>query len=215
MTVIIAGRFQQQEQVQNAIATLEQAGFPPTAISSFYVNPPGQHDAYPIGGDRNDSPGAEQTGSGIAAGVTAGAAVGTAIGAATAPLTGPLGAVAGGAVGAHLGSLVGTLNKLEPDGHGEDENPVPVRSAGMLVAVAVDPAASSDAADTADAAGDTGIGNGGSHKSNDGNAESRAIGILRSLGATELERARGHIVDGDWQDFDPVAPPQLIDGGQP
>lgn len=201
MTTIIAGRFQQQEEVQHAIAALEQAGFARSAISTFYVNPAGQHDAYPIGGDRNDSPGAKETGSGLAAGVATGGAVGAAVGAATAPVTGPLGAIAGGAVGAHLGALVGTLHKLEPDGHGEDENPVPVRSAGMLVAVAVGARSTSVSVDPRESA--------------TGADETTAVSTLRLLGATELERAQGTIVDGDWQDFDPVAAPHLLDGGQP
>ena len=61
MTVIIAGRFEQQDEVQEAISALQRAGAPPSQISSFYVNPPGQHDMFPIGGDRDESPGAEDS----------------------------------------------------------------------------------------------------------------------------------------------------------
>ncbi|MGI4936566.1 MAG: hypothetical protein ACRYF5_07445 [Janthinobacterium lividum] len=207
MSNIIAGRFQQQDQAQRAVEALVQAGFAATAISTFYVNPAGQHDAYPIGGDRNDSPGAKDTDAGLAAGVATGGAVGAAvgaagaaIGAATAPVTGPLGAIAGGLVGAHIGALVGTLNKLEPDGHGENKNPVPVRSAGMLVAVQTN----AHDAPHGDASGNLGM-----------HDEERAIATLRAMGGTELERAQGVIVEGDWQDFDPVAAPDLLDGGQP
>src|SRR5690606_36735755 len=57
MATIIAGRFAQQEEVQHAIAALQQAGAPAAQITSFYVNPQGQHDLYPVGGDRDESPG--------------------------------------------------------------------------------------------------------------------------------------------------------------
>jgi hypothetical protein len=184
MTTIIAGRFEQQTQVQKAVAALIRAGFPQERISSFYVNPPGQHDQYPLGGDHDKSPGAEDSEAGTSSGMAAGGVVGAAVGAATAPLTGPLGIVTGAFVGAHIGSLVGTLGNLKDDGGGRDENAVPVRQAGMLVAVGVPDDAGAD----------------------------QTIGLLRSLGATDIERASGTIVDGDWQNFDPAAPPSLIDG---
>lgn len=60
MSTIIAGRLQLQEQVEEAIQQLRQAGFVPEKITSFYVNPPGQHAVYPIGGDRFNSPGSEE-----------------------------------------------------------------------------------------------------------------------------------------------------------
>jgi hypothetical protein len=187
MANIIAGRFEQQETAQAAIDALMQAGFPREAISSFFVNPAGQHDQFAVGGDQDKSPGAKDTDKGIAGGMATGGAVGAAIGAATAPLTGPLGAITGGFVGAHIGSLMGTMKTLEPDGQGADENPVPVRSAGMLVAVDIDA----------------------------GSGEGQVIETLRRAGGTEIERAHGTIVAGDWQDFNPVAPPSLVDGGQP
>jgi hypothetical protein len=46
MSNIIAGRFQTQSDVAFAIAELERIGFPRASISSFYVNPAGQHDLY-------------------------------------------------------------------------------------------------------------------------------------------------------------------------
>ncbi|MDQ7968084.1 MAG: hypothetical protein REI95_00420 [Oxalicibacterium faecigallinarum] len=132
MTTIIAGRFAQQDAVQHAIAALEQAGAPPAQITSFYVNPAGQHDQYPVGGDRDESPGAEDVDKGSVAGMGVGGAAGAAAGAATAPATGPLGAVAGALVGAHIGSLIGSLSQTE-----EDKDIPPVRQSGMLVAVSV------------------------------------------------------------------------------
>lgn len=79
-TPIIAGRLQQQSEADNTVEELRHAGFAHESISAFYVNPPGQHDAYPIGGDRLDSPGAKEAGKGIAAGAAAGAVVGAATG---------------------------------------------------------------------------------------------------------------------------------------
>ncbi|MES2535806.1 MAG: hypothetical protein V4632_08025 [Pseudomonadota bacterium] len=184
MATIIAGRFQQQNEVQKAVSALVSAGFSREQISSFYVNPPGQHDQYALGGDHDKSPGAEDSGTGSSSGMAAGGVVGAAVGAMTAPLTGPLGVVTGAFVGAHIGSLVGTLGSLEEDGAASDENAVPVRHSGMMVAISVP----------------------------DGNAEDQAIGLLRSLGASDIERTSGTIAGGDWTSFDPAAPPSLIDG---
>lgn len=126
MTVIIAGRFEQQDEVQEAISALQRAGAPPSQISSFYVNPPGQHDMFPIGGDRDESPGAEDSDKGTAAGLAAGGLIGGAAGTAA----GPLGAVTGALVGAHIGSLVGSLSNTD-----EKKDTPLLRKAGMLVAV--------------------------------------------------------------------------------
>lgn len=186
-TTIIAGRLQQQSEVEDTVEELQRAGFAREHISAFYVNPPGQHDAYPIGGDRLDSPGAKEAGKGVAAGAAAGAA----IGAATAPFLGPVGPITGGLVGAHLGGTVGSLSQMkekgEPGEHAEDaQNAQPPRHAGMLVAVAV----------------------------TDDEQEQRAIDVLRSCGAAEIERAQGTIANGDWNDFNPLATPELIQNVQ-
>jgi hypothetical protein len=128
MTTIIAGRFDQQPQVQDAIAALRDAGFAEDQITSFYVNPPGQHDQYEIGGDRDKSPGAEDS----SKGATTGGVVGAAIGIGATPVVG----LAGPPLGAYIGSLVGTLAQMDDAG----ETP-PVRQSGMLVAVSVPNAA--------------------------------------------------------------------------
>lgn len=132
MMTIIAGRFAQQDEVRGALTALQQAGAPVGQIAFFYVNPPGQHDLYPIGGDRDESPGSEHSDKGSAAGLGVGGAVGGAAGLATTPVTGPLGAIAGALVGGHVGSLIGSLSKTQE----ADEVP-PVRESGMLVAVGV------------------------------------------------------------------------------
>lgn len=182
MTTIIAGRFEQQTEADAAAAALLQAGFAADQISIFYVNPAGQHDQTSIGGDHDQSPGAEDTGLGNAAGIAGGGAVGAAVGALTAPITGPIGAITGAFVGGHIGQLVGAMKATKDDGSGSDENRIPVRQAGMLVAVAV----GSDMQD-------------------------RALAALRSAGAEDLEIGTGNIIAGDWEDFDAVAPPRFVD----
>jgi len=132
MASIISGRYGQQDEVQAAIAELQDAGFAAGRITSFYVNPPGQHDTYPAGGDRAKSPGAEDTGKGAGAGIGTGGAVGAAVGAIATPVLGPIAPVTGAAVGAYAGSLVGSMSQTD-----EVEEIPDVRQAGMLVAVAV------------------------------------------------------------------------------
>jgi hypothetical protein len=182
MATIIAGRFDEQDEVQAAVAALEQAGFASDHISAFYTNPPGRHATYPIGGDHAQSEGTDDGKSGIKEGMGAGAAAGAAAGLAAAPVIGPVGPVVGGLVGAHLGSMIGTLSHTE-----EGDDTQPVRQSGMLVAV--EAGAEED--------------------------EARAIEILRSYGAADIERAEGTISDGDWRDFNPVSTPSLIDGQAP
>ena len=178
MSTIIAGHFEQQSQVEHVTSALINAGFQADQISSFYLNPPGQHDLYPIGGDRDDSPGAEAGNKGAATGMTAGGAIGAAAGIVTAPFLGPVGVVTGALVGAHVGSLVGSLSNLKD----AEQTPRPARKAGMMVAVnAPEP-----------------------------DSQSRAIDVLRQQGAVSIERAEGEIVNGDWDNFDPLAQPALL-----
>jgi hypothetical protein len=182
MTTIIAGRFELQDEADAAAAALARAGFATDQISIFYNSSAGQHDQTAIGGDRDQSPGAENTGVGNAAGIATGGAIGAAVGAVTTPLTGPIGAVTGAFVGGHIGQLVGAMNATKDDGGAAGENRIPVRQAGMMVAVAV-----------ADGTQD------------------KALDALRSVGAADLEVGEGNIVAGDWADFDPVTPPRFVD----
>lgn len=185
MTTIIAGRFEQQDQVQQAIAEMVRAGFPEDHISSFYLNPPGRHHQLPMGGDHNKSSGAEESPQGSAAGAVTGSAVGAAVGAVTTPLSGPLGAVTGAFVGGYVGSLAGSLGKMKDDGGAESAESEPlIRHSGMMVAVSVSP---------------------------DDDTE-RAAQVLRACGAVDIERANGTIVNGDWEDFDPESMPNLLEG---
>lgn len=183
MSIIIAGHFQTQDEADAASSALAQAGFNQGRVSTFYLSQAGQHDMTPIGGDNQLSPGAKETPSGVIQGGATGGAVGAVVGAATSPVTGPLGPIVGGLVGAHVGSLF-SFTKMKDAGEGEQGGRAPVeqRMAGMLVAVAFD-----DAGD-----------------------ESRAADVLRRLGAVQIERARGNIANGDWADFDPSIPPEIV-----
>jgi hypothetical protein len=134
MSIIIAGHFQLQDDVERARQALVDAGFDPGRTSGFYVNQPGQHDLTPIGGDHIISPGAEDSPTGVVEGAGTGAAVGVAVGAATSPVTGPLGPAVGGLLGAHLGTLFSFSKMKDPTEEGHH----PPRVAGMLAAVAFD-----------------------------------------------------------------------------
>ena len=124
MTPIIAGRFEQEAQAEGAAAALRHGGFDAADVTVFFVNPAGQHATYPIGGDRDASPGAKHAHSGTLK----------------------------GAAGAYAGSLVGALGKMEekpaaakPDEHvvepaatvapPRDTDTAFVRSSGIFVAV--------------------------------------------------------------------------------
>jgi len=184
MTQIIAGHFQQQLQVQQAIDQLQNAGFPQDKICAFYLNPPGQHDLFPLGGDRDKSPGAKESGHTMARGAVTGGVIGGAAGIAGGVVAGPVAPVVGALVGAHIGSLVGSLSGMkEKDEQEQDnENTITQRKAGMMVAV------STEQSDN----------------------EHDAVEILRSLGAEQIERADGTISEGNWEDFDPLKAPTII-----
>lgn len=190
MSRIVAAHFQLQDEVDAARAALVRAGFPDSRISAFFVNQPGQHDMHALGGDRDMSPGAKETPEGIAEGAAVGAAVGAGVGAAAVLVTGPIGPVVGALVGAHVGSLY-SFNKMKGAGESEEvepgegsphENLRRPRQPGMLIAVAVD----------SDEEGE------------------RALATLRQLGARDLEQAEGRIVNGDWEDFDPLSIPVRV-----
>ncbi|WP_339844420.1 glycine zipper domain-containing protein [uncultured Halopseudomonas sp.] len=194
MSTIIAGRFETQEAAEKVSASLQDTGFAPEQISLFYVNPHGQHDMYPIGGDEPASPGAEKSGRGAVLGGGVGAAAGAAIGLAAAPVVGPVGAVVGGGIGAYTGSLVGAMKETDKESEVDemaDETPLKEeqlteRESGVHVAVKV----------TAD-------------------NRSVAINVLRKHQAAGLEEAQGELTDGEWVDFDPREAVKLLPEDQP
>jgi hypothetical protein len=189
MAHIIAGYLQQQDQVADLVKHLIAAGFPEDKISSFYVNPAGQHDLFPGGGDEDKSPGALDSVAGMGKGMAAGGVIGGTVGVATAPVTGPLGAIAGALVGAHVGSLVGSMNAMKDAGESEahsNANLKPQRHSGMLVAINL----------------------------KDSAREGVVLNIYHAHRAEHIERAEGVIFNGDWADFDPLRTPVLIEPAQ-
>jgi hypothetical protein len=182
MTKIIAGGFNNIVPAEAAIQRLEEAGVSEDNICKFRVNPPGMHATYPIGGDRDKSPGSKEADKGAAKGAAIGAAAGLAAGIAATPLVGPAAIAVGAGVGAYTSSLVGGLKETEEEPKPEHED---VRPAEVLVAV------------NADAAGIP---------------PERIVQILESAGAWQVEEAQGTWEDGEWVDFDPVSRPRLIGG---
>jgi len=181
MTTIIAGGFATHEAAESAMQQLIAAGVNEDNLCSFRVNPPGEHEGLPTGGDRDESPGATQAGGGAVKGAAVGAVAGAAAGAVASTVLGPV-AIAGGAgVGAYTGALVGALGSMDHGTHRND-----VRPAENLVAVNVG---------AEEIGGD------------------RVISIFHDLGALQIERAVGTWSEGEWSDFDPIAPPNLVDFG--
>lgn len=196
MSHIIAARFEDQDQGERAVVALREAGFSPEGISLFYVNPHGQHDIYPIGGDEKASPGSRDSGKGAVAGGGLGAAVGAVAGLAAIPVAGPLGPAIGAGIGAYTGSLAGAMGKTdqhsgvdEAESRGElseeevTQRKAVQRAAGTYVAVR--------------------IGDSDSHRT-------RAIEMLRVQGGADVEHAEGELRDGHWTDFDPRSVVNLV-----
>ena len=191
MTIIITGNFEQQDKAQRALSDLAGAGFAVDQTATFFVNPAGQHDLFPIGGDEDESPGTEDAAGGSASGAAIGGAVGVAVGLATLPVLGPGAAVAAAGVGAYAGSLYGALGNTDDKKNPETQvareelrRSRPPRKSGMLVAVSAPASVQQDA----------------------------AIRILRAHGATDIERPEGTIVAGNWIDFNPLTPLRLVAG---
>jgi hypothetical protein len=183
---IIAGNFENNTQATQAVEKLVRSGVAPDRVCVFFLSPPGQHATFPVGGDRNESPGATQSDSGALKGAALGGAIGLGAGAAASVLAGPIAVLAGLGVGAYTGSLAGAQNKAGKDesGKAEDRKQETMRHAGMLVAVNV----------------------------SEQTPDALAIDVLRAHGARDVERAKGAWRDGKWDDFDPLSAPQLVSG---
>ena len=182
MATIIAGGFDVYSKTQAALQRLLDAGIAEEYICEFRVNPAGEHDQTPIGGDRMKSPGSQDAEEGAGKGASVGALAGAVAGAALTPLIGPAGIVAGAGVGGYTGSLVGSMNETKKEGHPDHED---VRPAEAMIAVNVDGA---------------------------GIAAEQVVRLFEECGAHQVEQAEGTWADGEWVDFDPVSRPQLIGG---
>lgn len=182
MTTIIAGGFDHITKAQAAIERLRQAGVLPDNLCEFRVNPAGEHDRTPIGGDHDKSAGAIHAENGATKGAAIGAAIGIAAGVAATPFVGPAAIAAGAGVGGYTGSLVGSLGEVSQEAQPDRTF---VRPAEALVAVNV------------------GVGT---------VQGTEVVRIFEECGAQQIERAQGEWENGEWADFDPVRPPQLIGG---
>jgi hypothetical protein len=132
MERIIAGRFHEIDKA-DAAATSIGNYVDSDDICIFHNNAPGQHDAYAVGGDEDEDPGAE--GAGDAAVITA-VAGGLAAGA-VGVLGGPVVAVVSAAGGAYLGSLAGAIGGLGKD-QSKPQSLIPDRRpGGVMLAVRV------------------------------------------------------------------------------
>lgn len=198
MTTLIAGRFIQQDEAESASMRLMRSGFSARDMSMFFVNPQGQHDMHPVGGDEDESAGTHKASGGAVVGAAGGVGVGALVGAAALPVLGLGGPLLGAAVGAYTGSLVGALNTMKKNEEQQEVTGEPAqneddaglsasdethpRKAGVVLAVAV------------------------------ATPEQRANAI-EILGATaqELEEAEGVLQNGQWVDFDPTEPIKPIE----
>lgn len=182
MTLVVAGRFEDQDKAKELTEALQRAGISKDKIAVFFVNPEGQHHVLPFGGDENHSPGTSEAGKGAWVGAGAGAVAGAAIGSAG----GPVGTVIGAGVGAYTGSFAGAVTKTDdkPESESdtvEDEGAVTDRKSGLHVAAELN------------------------QKQKDKVAE-----LFRDHGGKDVEEADGKIEDSHWLDFDPTKPVRLV-----
>jgi len=152
MATIIAAGLQLQSQAEDAVKQLISAGYAPEKVTSFYVNPPGQHALYPIGGDHYQSPGTtEKDGKSTAFAEVAEAVIG----------------------------VTHDKENAAPVNNTGNADRTPLYRAGMLVAVEVSGQADQD----------------------------KVAALFAQLGARDIEKAEGEIVEGEWLDFDPFSEP--------
>jgi uncharacterized membrane protein len=185
MATIIAGGFETYVEAQDALRRLAEAGVNAEYLCEFRVNPPGMHDQTPVGGDRDESPGAHEADSGATKGAALGATIGTVAGVAITPLLGPAGIVAGAGVGAYTGSLLGMRKGVNDEA--QPDHTV-LRPAEALIAVNLDGA---------------------------GVPEDELVRIFEEAGAWQVERAEGRWENGQWADFNPIDSPHLVGGRDP
>ena len=124
MATIIGGLFGNIAQAEQALEDLLQHGFHRHDLSLFHVNAPGQHDTFPVGGDQDADPQAEDSHVDAVKGAAAGAAIGVAVAAA-----GPAALAVAVAVGAYTGALSGVLGGMT------DSTREPQRGAGVMLAI--------------------------------------------------------------------------------
>ena len=215
MSLIVAARFQTFDQAQLATAALRSGGIAATDITSFFVNPAGQHNLYPVGGDQYASPGMRHTGRAALLAAALGFLLGGLLGAVLYNGFGVpvIVALVLPFVGAYTGSLIGTVGSGRKGAAGtRADGSVPPQAAFGGAAAADSPDAAGPAHGAARVSGEQ------------GGAEGRHAGVLvavqvtpetqdvatrtlRAAGGIDLEKAQGEWRDGEWVDFDPLKPP--------
>lgn len=185
MSLIIAARFSTFDAANNAAQQLMRVGVHEDALHVFYVNPPGAHDHYPVGGDQAADPStrpAPRRALGTAAVL---GALGAIIGGVVLSIfsTSFIPVIAGAGIGAYVGSLLGAMGgmdrhrkRVQEPHHGNVPNEG--RPAGVLLAVNAD-----------------------------GERAEEIARLLKAAGGEQVERALGRWREGKWVDFDPLAPP--------
>ncbi len=160
MATVIAARFQSMEQAQLVLEQLIQKGFSEGKVTSFYVNPPGQHATYPIGGDRYESPGIHLFDEDSTSDSATKALVEAVIGVDSTQET----------------------HTIAADDLDHVNDIVQMRKSGMLVAVELSAS----------------------------NLQDKTVALFIGLGAKDLEKMDGEIINGEWGDFDPLSEPSYI-----
>lgn len=183
MATIIVGHFDRIVQLQEAVRLLEEQGFSPPDYAAYYLNPPGQHGLYGLGGDAHHDHGSHDAGPGAATGALLGGATGAlaggAAGLAIGTIGGPIGALAGSSIGAYLGALAGALGRSTGPKASQASSEAPAEAPGgpMLAVLAERPG-----------------------------SEAAAVAIFGRALARRIDRANGDWVDGEWGNFDPREP---------
>lgn len=168
MAITIVGRVDSWSEAEPVLQALRAEGFSENDLATYFKNPSGQHDEFPIGGDEDADPEAEDAGGGAAKGAVIGGVAGAALGVAALaiPGVGPLiaapafAAAIGTGVGAYTGSVAGAASELgEKENIGERRDE-PQATSGVMIAV----------------------------RAHDPDAEQNAERLLRDGGATEIKR---------------------------
>lgn len=185
MALIVAARFDTFEDAERAASALMNQGVAGDDLHTFFVNPAGWHDRYPLGGDRAADPNSKGAPLTAVAGAAIVGVVGAFVGGVVAWIftTSALPIVGGIAVGAYVGSLAGAMYSLgRPRHRGRFEaaraKATEGRPAGVLLAVHTTP-----------------------------ERQSEIAALLRQAGGKEVERAHGRWNQGRWEDFDPLRSP--------
>jgi len=193
VSTIIAARFSTFVEADKVDQVLLRSGFPECDITNFFVNPAGQHNIYPIGGDKFSDRGTRKSHKGAIVAAMLGAVAGAILGGLLLAIFAvPSILVIGlSLVGAYGGSLLGALSATRDAPQTRKDawwspgqtrriiRPEDAHPSGVMVAVRVTP----------------------------GRAE-LARRLLSENGGQDVEQAEGEWRNGTWTDFDPLKVPR-------